>query len=346
MGDEGKGMVTSHLAEQAIDPIVIRFSGGQQAGHTVHYNTIKHTCSNFGAGVLQGVPTYFTEHTTFYPTTILREKGVLESKGIFDPMLMLHPLAKMTTPWDVFENRACEENMKHGSCGLGIGKTMKRNKDNYTLYAVDLLNLDTLNQKLQQIDDYYSPQEVSEEFEKELILFNKALTTIPWKIAPYSYLETYHTLIFEGSQGVLLDKDHGVFPHVTYSNTTSKNALAICKRLGITDIVVHGVTRAYSTRHGNGPYEEEPIELLNTRHETNVNNKNQGAFKVAPLDYKRLEYGIAIDNAYSDGIRFDLMVTCCDQVPEDQRFDMNKLITPLDRCYVSHSVFGEFKRIF
>lgn len=346
-GDEGKGMVTSHLVENSYDPIVVRFSGGQQAGHTVHYKGIKHTCSNYGAGVLQGIPTYFTEHTTFYPVTIAREKEVLEKKGVQDPLLLFHPLAKMTTPWDVFENRACTENMAHGSCGLGIGKTMKRSVDNITIYAVDLLNIETLSHKLEQIDKYYEPIEVSEAFDKELIAFNKALLDLNWKIAPYSHLKEHSTVIFEGSQGVLLDMDHGVFPHVTYSNTTSKKAIEVCRKIGIDDISVYGVTRAYSTRHGNGPYITEGIELLDTQHETNVTNVNQGDFKVAPLDYGKLNYGIAIETIYSDDLFFTLMVTCCNQVQEKEEFDLSKLdSTVIARCYTSHSIYGEFNRIF
>jgi adenylosuccinate synthase len=64
------------------NPIVIRYSGGQQAGHTVMYNGVKHIHSNFGSGSLRGVPTYFSEHTTIYPVTIARELKVLKGKGV------------------------------------------------------------------------------------------------------------------------------------------------------------------------------------------------------------------------------------------------------------------------
>ena len=57
-GDEGKGMTVNHLIKDSIDPIVVRFSGGQQAGHTVHVGDIKHICSNYAAGVLVKVPSY------------------------------------------------------------------------------------------------------------------------------------------------------------------------------------------------------------------------------------------------------------------------------------------------
>ena len=127
-GDEGKGITTDFLCSHASDPIVIRFSGGQQAGHTVIRDGVKHIHSNFGSGTLQNVPTYFTEHTTFYPATILRERARLKAIGIDNPFIAFHPLAKLTTPYDVFANRSCDETMSHGTCGLGVGKTMKRNE--------------------------------------------------------------------------------------------------------------------------------------------------------------------------------------------------------------------------
>jgi adenylosuccinate synthase len=85
-GDEGKGITTDYLCSQYPDgSIVVRFSGGQQAGHTVIHNGIKHVHSNFGSGTLRNIPSYFSEHCTVYPNTIKKERSVLLSKGI-DPI--------------------------------------------------------------------------------------------------------------------------------------------------------------------------------------------------------------------------------------------------------------------
>src|SRR6478736_5688291 len=124
-GDEGKGITTDYLCSQAVNPIVIRFSGGQQAGHTVMYDGKKHTFSNYGAGSLRGVPSYFTEHTSIYLNTMENERIILEKMGV-TPKLTVHPLAKMTTPYDVAYNRLWEKRLGHGSVGLGIAATHKR----------------------------------------------------------------------------------------------------------------------------------------------------------------------------------------------------------------------------
>lgn len=343
-GDEGKGMTVSHLIKKSKDPIVIRFSGGQQAGHTVHIEDIKHICSNFGAGVLQGIPTYFSEHTTFYPVTIAREIEVLSRKGIKNPKLYLHPMAKITTPWDVYENEHCDANREHGTCGLGVGKTMARNKNNYTLTAIDLLHEETLKAKIKTIGELTNkggklPKQLAIDLEE----FWEAIWTVRWEIRDNHFLLNYHTLIFEGSQGVLLDKDHGAFPNVTYANTTSKNAMEICDKLNIKKRHVYGVTRAYHTRHGNGYFHEDEIELKDTHHETNVNNEYQGEFKIARLDYELLDYATAIELIYSYGFKRTLMVTCCNQIYDEDEFFSAQLCFEWDKIKCSHSPYGEFK---
>jgi adenylosuccinate synthase len=200
-GDEGKGMTVNHLIKDSIDPIVVRFSGGQQAGHTVHVGDIKHTCSNFGAGVIMAVPTYFSEHTTFYPVTIARETEALRAKGIRNPKLTLHPMAKITTPWDVWDNRNCSDNLNDGTCGLGIGATMHRNiVGKIQLTAIDLMHMPTFIEKMRQISYATKMVVMPMWFVEELKEFWLAVESIDWDIDDYGYLETHHTLIFEGSQ--------------------------------------------------------------------------------------------------------------------------------------------------
>jgi len=331
-GDEGKGLTVDWLCEKAKNPIVIRFSGGQQAGHTVEREGIKHTFSNFGAGTLLGISTYFSEHTTFYPVGIKYEKLILNKKG-FNPKLIIHPMSRITTPWDVFENRACKTTLSNGSCGQGVGKTMKRNEGTYQLRAIDLFNEDIFRAKLSQIEkNYYIRKfKLTDALSKEISEFHFAIkelisdiNALNFEIADYNYLKQFKTLIFEGSQGVMLDMDHGIFPNVTYANTTSKNAMEICDKLKIKDRHVYGVTRAYSTRHGkgDGEYEGEPIELLDTKHEININNKYQGEFLCTKLDYRKLEYAYIIENLYSKKYKHSLMVTCCNQVSSKEDFDL------------------------
>lgn len=345
-GDEGKGLTVNELCKK--DSIVVRFSGGQQAGHTVNYKGTKHTFSNFGAGSFKGAPTYFSEHTTIYPIGIVKEKNILRDIGINDPVLFIHPLARITTPWDVYENRQCEENLKHGTCGQGVGKTMKRNEGPYKLYAIDLSYHTILKSKLEQIEkDFYNRGFLNTpELELEVKEFMNAIEELNIIIDNYECLLDYKNIIFEGSQGVMLDMDHGVFPNVTYTNTTSKNAIKICEDLGIFNIEVFCVTRAYSTRHGkgDGPYEGVPIFLTETEKETNTFNKYQKEFLVTALDYKRLDYAINVECIYSGKYKHSLVVTCCNQVAEE--FDIDKLTTSkyFSNVYRSFSSKGKFKK--
>lgn len=311
-GDEGKGRTVDFLCSHQPDATVVRFSGGQQCGHTVIIDDVKHIFSNFGSGTLRGCPTYFSEHTTIYPTTMFKEYKILENKG-YHPEIIVHPLANLTTPFDVLANRACDKNLADGSCGLGIGKTMHRQVSSpHKIYAIDLLHPHTCVDKLQAIADWYN---ISYTENKEYVdLFIAAMLNMKFKIQDYSYL-LGKELIFEGSQGVLLDMDHGVYPHVTYANTTSKNAIEICEWLGLTRCDIYGVTRTYHTRHGSGPFNSKPITLTDTEDETNVFNEYQKEFKTGQLDVDLMKQAIEFDKIYSNKLNrmFTLVVTCTDQ---------------------------------
>lgn len=352
-GDEGKGITTDFLCSESSNPIVVRFSGGQQVGHTVKHKGYKHIHSNFGSGTLRGVPTYYSEHTSIYPTTFKRELKVLNDNGI-NPVVVIHPMAMITTPWDVIANRRDAENLKHGSCGLGIGKTQKRNESPYKLYAIDLLNPEILLEKVQMIAKYYySDLEMVDcenitlnEMLDEIDDFNDAVSSIDWHIKGYEFLENFRDIIFEGSQGILLDKDLGVFPNVTHANTTSKNAHEIMDKLEIKRRSVYYVTRCYSTRHGAGLFKEEPITLINNEDETNVYNQFQKEFKVAPLDYEAIKRGLRYDEIFSNKAEKHLVVTCMDQLP-DFVIDVPSIGVPFESVHESWSPDSEdFKRIY
>lgn len=335
-GDEGKGITTARLCQYYENPVVVRFSGGQQAGHTVMTQDTKHVFSNFGSGTLQGVPSYFSEHTSIYLNTIYREKTILESKG-FSPRLIVHPLTKVTTPYDVAYNRVMEKKTKHGSVGLGIAATMKRhNETGYKLFAIDFTNRAILNQKLANIKDYYiySFQEHNDlasfmkeiQLEEEDFFHNLDYNSLPFEIKDYMYLLDYHTVIFEGSQGILLDMDHGIFPNVTWGNTTSKNAMEICNNLGIDEIDIHYVTRCYQTRHGNGWMSNNtPIQLINNSEETCVSNEWQGDLRIGEFDYDLINYALKIDEQYIHAVNLKILhITCMDQRP-DWKYDSSRV---------------------
>lgn len=355
-GDEGKGITTDFLCSQnKSNKIVVRFSGGQQAGHNVKINGVSHVHSSYGSGTLRGVPTYFTEHCTMYPANVLNEYNVLKSKGI-TPNVKYHPLTKVTTPSDVAYNRYKTRFTNNGTCGIGVGETMSR--DLYTghkLYAIDLTNPILLREKLRMIGNYYI-RKIENQFhideylsilKEEEFLFSSALEKIKFEVKPYSYLKEYDELIFEGSQGILLDMDHGIFPNVTFANTTSKNAIDVCSKLKINDIEIYYPTRCYQTRHGFGwMSDEERIKLVNNESETNVFNEWQNEFRIGELDYFLLNYSLEVDNIYSENINKNLIVTCIDQRP-GFTFDYNKIKTEFKTIYESKSQESkDFEMVF
>lgn len=349
-GDEGKGITTDYLCSQASDAIVIRFSGGQQCGHTVVLNGRKHIHSSFGSGTLRGVPSYFGEHTTIYPLTLYNEEMELRRKGI-KPSLTIHPLAALTTPYDVAVNRISERKKGHGSCGLGIAATMKRNIESpYKLYAVDLLHPEILKQKMKNLKSWYLDRYLPYGDDRKAFLeecrlweddYFRAIEKTTFNIQNYSYLLNYGDWIFEGSQGIMLDASHGIFPNVTYANTTSRNAVELCKYYN-RGYEIYYVTRCYQTRHGAGWMSNEGgIKLVNNEEEINVHNEWQKDFRVGEIDYKLLNQALKVDSIYSDKMphTVNLVVTCLDQRPdfklELDKFDIgfNKVLN----CYSPHT---------
>jgi adenylosuccinate synthase len=137
-------------------------------------------------------------------------------------------------------------------------------------------------------------------------------------------------MVFEGSQGVLLDQEHGVFPNVTHAHTTSKNAIELIEGLfSAGTITVNHVTRSYGTRHGNGWTPNPSVAFSNfpllkpAGEEINVRNEYQGEFRAFDLDRDVLKHAAQMDKICfyrSKGEKFlnpkfNLIVTCVDQNP-------------------------------
>ena len=352
-GDAGKGLTTDFLASQEPDKsLVVRFSGGHQVGHTVTTESLTHTFSNFSSGTLQGLPTYYSEHTTLFPPAILQEGRFLAA---YNPVLYLHPLAMVTTIYDIAYNRAVEKQQQHGSCGLGFGATIARNAEEVCFFANDLQFPWVMQQRLNSINHYYKNKllhqnpEVTAYYEKELRGYDEAFFVEScqqiqsfYSITTLStFAQSFEHFIFEGSQGILLDTRHGFFPHTTWSATTSKNAMQLIKdHLDATAVEVYYVTRCYQTRHGNGPMADTPaVHLQNHEKEANVTNEFQGEFRTQALAEHLLEYVLQCDAVYHQDIEVtkNLMLTCLDQLPD---FSVPELLKQLPVRF--KNVYGSY----
>jgi adenylosuccinate synthase len=327
-GDEGKGLTTSYLCSLVENPLVVRFNGGHQAGHTVVHNGNRHVFSSFGSGTLQDVPTYWSKNCTVYPTAVLNEFKVLNNiLPTLDRKLMLYinPLCPVTTPYDVAYNQEVQN--KNGTVGVGFGATLERHENHYKLFMQDLFYEKVLIAKLKNIQEHYYYDKAFKKIEIESFLEDCGNMANNWiKIVDDSIMSEYYC-IFEGAQGILLDQDFGFFPNVTRSNTTSKNAIHLSKITGRPPQIFY-VTRSYQTRHGKGfmTNEGDKLHLSHNKNETNKNHEFQGEFRTSPLDLDLLNYALKCDSHFSEGLVKNLVITCTDQYP----IDVNALLLSLD----------------
>jgi adenylosuccinate synthase len=317
-GDEGKGSTVDFLARHHKTDLVVRYNGGAQAGHNVITPDGRHHCfSQFGAGTFAGVQTYLSRYMLVNPITAFAEAKHLEALGESGAMslLLVDPEALVTTPYHMALNRMKElsrGNKRHGSCGLGIGETVEFAVQNpkLALRVGDLYDTGTMARKLRVMRSYVMDWFVSEaswdkekhetglrEFNlisdiqtrKETITgfleFTKKVNMVDsdWFVKAFKGMDH---IIFEGAQGVLLDENYGFFPYVTRSDCTFANALELLSPV-IKDANIQrlGITRAYMTRHGAGPFltEAKSFDVLSeTDH--NKTHDYQGAFRSGMFD--------------------------------------------------------------
>jgi len=286
-GDEGKGKTVSSLALNYKNPIIIRFNGGQQAGHRVVLEDGRsHIFSNFGSATLQNVPTYWSQYCTFDPIATFKE--LIELKKICEPKLFVDENCPVTTPYDQFANIENEKKNKHGTCGYGVGQTLQREEDFYHLKVRDLRYPFVFREKLKLIEKYYNKFSVDNEeyISKCRQLFEFTDNIIPVKNNPTNLFK-HDQLIFEGSQGLLLDQNYGFFPHVTRSNTGTKNIYEGWNWNGVETYIV---IRAYLTRHGNGPMpNEEYSHWIPDNHHEHNKQGIQGPFRKTILELNLLK---------------------------------------------------------
>jgi adenylosuccinate synthase len=320
-GDEGKGITTDYLCPLSVNPMVVRFSGGQQAGHTVFLNGIRHVFSNFGSGTLRGVPSYWAKYCTVDPVGLINELDILIEKGV-QPLLYIDERCPITTPFDILYNQEIEKVNKHGSVGVGVGATINREEKFYSLQFGDLFYEPVMRIKLNEIKKFYNLN-----FEINLDRFFRSVERIISckNIKPAYDFPLRGTYIFEGSQGLLLDPNIGFFPHVTRSYVSTKNILDAGFKPEL-----YLVTRAYQTRHGNGAMigEDIPHNILVNPLETNVSHPHQGEFRRALLNLDLLTYSINKDPYIRFCLNKTLVITCLDHIENEYRFTYkNKIIT-------------------
>lgn len=327
-GDEGKGVTVNSLCHSLSNPLVIRYSGGQQAGHTVTLeNGISHTFASFGSGSLKDIPTYWSKYCTFDPISFDKEANVLIKKG-FKPTVYIDKKSPVTTPYDIVYNQKNLSTRGHGTCGAGVGATFEREANQYSLLAGDILFESVLKAKLELIREYYKLDV------KKTVWFLECCNMLRYskRFIFVDEMPKGFINIFEGSQGLLLDQNIGFFPHVTRSNTGTRNILEMGH-----EPYLYLITRAYQTRHGNGPMTNLnlPHNIKDNPFETNTYNDFQGNFRKSLLDLDLLKYGIERDDYIRKTENKELVITCMDLVKDELRYTIGGKI-------VNHLNYSDF----
>ncbi len=271
-GDEGKGKVVDWLTDHAHG--VVRFQGGHNAGHTLVIGNKKTVLHLIPSGVLRGnVACYIGNGVVVSPEALLHEMDMLEEAGVdvrarlkiseACPLILPHHVAL-----DVARENAKGAN-RIGTTGRGIGPAYEDKVGRRALRLQDLFHPERFAEKLESVLDFHNFVLVNY-FHAGKVDFGKTLDealSLSERIRPlvadiprllHNAMEDGRNILFEGAQGALLDIDHGTYPFVTSSNCVAGAAAA---GSGVGPGRLHyvlGITKAYTTRVGSGPF---PTEL-------------------------------------------------------------------------------------
>lgn len=271
-GDEGKGKVVDWLTEHAQG--VVRFQGGHNAGHTLVIGGRKTILRLIPSGVLRaGVACFIGNGVVLSPRALLEEIVELETAGVdVTSRLRISEACPLILPYHIALDQAREAKKgdgKIGTTGRGIGPAYEDKVARRAIRLQDLFAPARFEAKLAELLDYHNfvlKQYLGAAEVSFAQVRDEAMSHAP-KLKPLvadvpSALHAMHTagkpLLFEGAQGALLDVDHGTYPFVTSSNTLAGAAAA---GAGVGPQLLHyvlGITKAYATRVGGGPF---PTEL-------------------------------------------------------------------------------------
>jgi adenylosuccinate synthase len=273
-GDEGKGKIVDLLTKNV--QAVVRYQGGHNAGHTLKINGEKTVLRLIPSGILHPhINCYVGNGVVLSPQALFTEISELENKGI-DVRSRLHisPSCTLIFPSHVALDKAREQQDQHpiGTTGRGIGPAYEDKIARRALKVNDLFDFKEFSFKFKELLNYHNfllkhyyhqPEVPALPLLNEVQLWAEQLKPMVKDVTHclHSHREKNDSILFEGAQGVYLDVDHGTYPYVTSSNTcvgsvTNGAGFGPC----YIDYVL-GVTKAYTTRVGEGPF---PTELNNS----------------------------------------------------------------------------------
>ncbi|MFP6168960.1 adenylosuccinate synthase [Helicobacter pylori] len=262
-GDEGKGKIVDRIAKDY--DFVVRYQGGHNAGHTIVHKGVKHSLHLMPSGVL-----YPQCKNIISNAVVVSVKDLCEEISAFEDLenrLFISDRAHVILPYHAKKDAFKEKSQNIGTTKKGIGPCYEDKMARSGIRMGDLLDDTILEEKLKAhfkaIEPFKEAYDLGEDYEKDLRGYFK---TYAPKIRPFIKDTTSmlieanqkgEKILLEGAQGTLLDIDLGTYPFVTSSNTTSASA---CVSTGLNPKAINeviGITKAYSTRVGNGPFPSE-----------------------------------------------------------------------------------------
>jgi adenylosuccinate synthase len=273
-GDEGKGKIVDLLTQYA--DVVVRFQGGDNAGHTVYLNKDKFVFHLIPSGILyEDKKCIIGSGVVIDPGTLIEEIAGLKKRGYVkdDSQLMISEEAHVILPYHRSIDMARERVFKIGTTGRGIGPAYEDKVARSGIRMGDLIDEKIFRKKLEANlvqKNSYLVQVLNEEgfeFKKihdDFVRFRDQLGKYVRDTSRviHGEMQKGKNILFEGAQGALLDVDHGTYPYVTSSNTVAGNA---CVGSGIGPTLIDsvvGIAKAYTTRVGEGPFPTELHDAL------------------------------------------------------------------------------------
>ena len=270
-GDEGKGKITDLLSRSA--DVVVRYQGGVNAGHTIVVKGQTFKLHLIPSGILYpNTDCIIGCGTVIDPQILIAEIDQLKELNISTDHLLISETAHVTMPYHRLIDQASEERRgshKIGTTGRGIGPTYADKSERTGIRVLDLMNPDGLREQLEWTINYKNvileklynlPPLDAQEVIQQYLGYAERLRpyVIDTSLKIYHAIQRRRNILFEGAQGTLLDLDHGTYPYVTSSNPVAGGA---CVGTGVGPTMIDrviGVSKAYTTRVGEGPF---PTEL-------------------------------------------------------------------------------------
>jgi adenylosuccinate synthase len=277
-GDEGKGKVVDWLAARA--DVVVRFQGGHNAGHTLVIDGVSYKLSLLPSGVVRGTPSIIGNGVVIDPWALLREIDTIAGQGvtITPEVLKIAENASLILPLHGLLDQAREAAAgkgRIGTTGRGIGPAYEDKVARRAIRVCDLGDAAALEMKVDRLLAHHNA--LLKGLGAEPICGDTLLAQIreiadkilPYAVPVWRVLDDYRKqgkrILFEGAQGTLLDVDHGTYPYVTSSNTLGGQA-AVGSGMGPGGLgYLLGITKAYTTRVGEGPFPTELFDAVGDR---------------------------------------------------------------------------------